>query len=246
MKRWLASHIGIVFGTLAAPLWALTPQQFSGTAYAMDDNRKLYQEEHTIEGRCDMGTLIPRNHRVTYRSPDGKQFALKTLDYAISPQRPSFEKTDERFQERMQVTNKADRVAQISWDGPGNSPIQRFEVNLGKQTVIDAGFDAFLRTHLGALREGSVLSFEFLGPTRGETFPFEAQQIDPPGNLEGTVAIRIRPASFLARFFVDPIILGYSAQGLLTDYMGLTNIRRDNDSFYQAHIRYQHPNPPCR
>jgi hypothetical protein len=40
------------------------------------------------------------------------------------------------------------------------------------------------------------------------------------------------------RFLVDPIVLGYDADGLLTDYLGLTNIRKDKDTNYTAHIRY--------
>ncbi len=51
--------------------------------------------------------------------------------------------------------------------------------------------------------------------------------------------MQIRPTSLVLRFLVDPTVLGYSSDGALTDYLGLTNIRQDAESNHIAHIRYQ-------
>jgi len=76
-----------------------------------------------------------------------------------------------------------------------------------------------------------------VAPTRGDYYGFV---LEPTGDsrIDAEHLVRIRPSSTLMRFLVDPILLGYNDAGLLTDYLGLTNIRKNEDNNYTAHIRY--------
>lgn len=217
---------------------------FEGEARSLEDGRVLYTEQHRVEGECRAGGFRPLHHVVDYRSPEGEGIARKELDYGESLARPTFTKTDTRFDESMKVINESDRRARIIWDQPGDEPEQRFEVKLTDRVVIDAGFNQFIQANLPALKGGKRIGFEFLGPTKGDTFAFEAEQIQRPKDLKGDVAIRLRPASMITRWFVDPLFLGYDNQGHLTDYRGLTNIRRDREGNHRAHLRYDHSQLP--
>lgn len=70
-----------------------------------------------------------------------------------------------------------------------------------------------------------------------ECFDLKREPVKHP-DIQADYTFRIRPASTLLGFLVDPITLGYSKRGALTDYLGLTNIRKNPDTNYTAHIHY--------
>lgn len=227
--------------TLVSVCHAETAQwQFIGEATALDDGPGgdlLYRERHTVSGHCDQGTWVPETDDVAYLAPrQDNTFATKHVDYTQSALRPDFDFRQPRYRDRMTVTHDGPDQVRIT-HRQGDST-DNFTTSIDNSVVIDAGFDNLVRKHWTALAKGESIKFEFLAPTRGEHYSFVLEPASEP-NIKADVTLRIRPTGLLTKLLVDPITLGYSRDGALTDYYGLTNILNGADSNYLAHIRYR-------
>ena len=103
--------------------------------------------------------------------------------------------------------------------------------------MVDGGFDTFVRQHWAEVTNDESVEFRFLAPTRGKHYAFILEPVEST-NVVADHILQIRPIGMVLRFLVEPIILGYNAGGALTDYYGLTNIRKNLDTNHTAHIRY--------
>jgi hypothetical protein len=210
---------------------------FTGTAKPVDGGATIYQEFHSISGSCATGVFAPEEHVVEYRRSGPEHFAIKNLSYQQSVLRPSFEFSQPDFSEMIRISNQDDQTLEILWQAPSGSTEQtRLEVE--PSLVADAGFDNFVRQNWQQLTEkGESVRFNMVAPTRGDYYGFVLEPTSD-SRIDAEHLLRIRPSSTLMRFLVDPILLGYSDAGLLTDYLGLTNIRKNEDNNHTAHIRY--------
>lgn len=210
--------------------------QFSGEARA-EDGALLYTEHHQVEGECVQGVFRPVEHQVAYREPQGNGgFADKSLRYERSLLQPEVQFNQPRFEESLSISYPGEEIIEVDWQTP-EGETRAFNVPVEGRAVVDAGFDNLVRQNWSALQQGRSVEFRFLGPTRGELYGFVLEPSDHPG-LKADLEVAIRPTSMLLRFLVEPIQLGYNDRGALTHYLGLTNIRKNTDSNYQAHIRY--------
>ena len=221
---------------------------FTGSAYRLgtdpgESSALVYTEIHQQTGTCKGGRWRPAQDSVSYREPDGAERGTKSVDYRPEPLQPSYTLTDLKFDEHIRVVNDGDH-ATIVYEEFGTAEPQRFKVELSPEAVIDAGFDQWVVQNWNALLGGETLQFEFLAVTRGELFTFEATRIDEARATAGDNIIRIKPAGFLAGFFVEPIFLAYDDRGYLTDYMGLGNIRKNGEANHEVHIRYVYEELP--
>lgn len=210
--------------------------EFTGTA--KQDGNVLYQEDHRVEGTCSEGVFAPVDHQVSYRNPEsGDEFASKSLSYNNSAFRPQVEFRQPSFGEALTVTSPQEQALNIVWQEPAGDT-REFTVPFDQRLVVDSGFDYFVRANWEQIQQGESVEFRFLAPTRGEHYGFV---LEPATSVKvnAEVTVQIRPTSLVLRFLVDPIVLGYSSDGALTDYLGLTNIRQDAESNHIAHIRYQ-------
>lgn len=211
--------------------------RFVGTATPVEGGDAIYQETHEIDGSCEQGLFTPKTHSVRYSSANEDAFASKTLSYAQSPRRPSVEFRQPRFSEVIEIKNLNDQSLEVIWQAPSGST-ERASIDVTPSLVADAGFDNFVRQNwTRVVVNGESVKFNMVAPTRGDYYGF---MLEPASDrrLDAEHQVRIRPSSTLMGFLVDPILLGYSSDGLLTDYLGLTNIRENKDSNYTAHIRY--------
>lgn len=209
--------------------------QFVGKA--SDSGSLVYEEHHTVAGTCNRGIWQPDTHSVDYREPDtGRTFATKQLDYQHSPLRPEMTFQQPAFDESLIVKQADDDTLAIRWQTPSGKT-EAFNVSFNDSVVVDAGFDNFVRRNWDAVVSGRSVNFRFLGPTRGEHYGFVMEEAST-NRTDAAHIVRIRPSGMIARFLVDPIILGYNESGALTDYIGLSNIRKSEDGNYTVHIRY--------
>ena len=220
--------------------------RFSGTAESLDSGKTVYTEHHRQTGECLDGFWAPRKHEVTYRNPDGDIIARKTLAYGDTPSRPSFTLEDQRFGERMQVRNPENGRVRIRYRA-SNGDESSYRPRAPDNGVIDAGFEVMVRQNWETLVEdGESVRIQFLVPTRGKFYAFDAEPAEMP-TLEGEHVFRISVAGWVSSWFVDPLHLAFNDQRQLTDFHGLTNILRNPDDNYRAHIRYDHESAPgCR
>jgi hypothetical protein len=239
----MASGIALMLAT--SPLVAADASfSFTGTAYD-DNDEPIYEEAHVIKGRCEGGMFLPQSQQVTYRETgdSGEQIASKELSFEQSPLRPSFVMTQPGFNEKMRVTNKDDETVIIQWDDP-DGETHNSTLQITDDMVFDSGFVHLIQRNWKALNSGENISFEFLSATRAETYSFEATTTDE-ARIDAHITIRMQPAGTILGWLVDPITLGFDKQGRLTDYLGLTNLRKDGDNNYRAHLRYDVPELPC-
>lgn len=210
--------------------------RFIGTAKTFDGNT-LYTETHEISGSCREGSFLPEKHQVMYRRPEQDEpFAQKDLAYPESPIRPTVIFRQPQFNESITIDYNGEFSLEVNWQSPENET-RTFDVSFPENLVVDAGFDNFVRRHWDQLLRGESVFFHVLAPTRGEHFAFVLEPAKNPA-IKADHQFQIRPTGFMLRFLVDAIQLGYDNNGALTDYYGLTNIRKDKDSNYKAHIRY--------
>jgi hypothetical protein len=222
--------------TTAAPPVAGAVFEFSGTA--RHEGKVLYEEDHRVEGTCSEGVFAPVNHQVSYRNPQSRdEFATKTLSYNNSAFRPQLEFRQPTFGEALSITYPQEQVLNIVWQSPAGDT-REFMVPFDQSLVVDSGFDYFVRANWERVQQGESVEFRFLAPTRGDHYGFVLEPATSV-KVDADVTVQIRPTSLVLRFLVDPIVLGYSSDGALTDYLGLTNIRQDAESNHIAHIRYQ-------
>ncbi|WP_077531369.1 hypothetical protein [Vreelandella utahensis] len=237
---------GVLLAGLATMATAEQEVRFSGSAESLDSGEIVYTEHHRQTGECRDGFWAPREHEVTYRSPEGETIAEKTLDYGDTPSRPSFTLEDQRFGERMQVNNPDDGPVRIRYRA-SNGDKSSYRIKAPDNGVIDAGFEVMVRQNWETLVEdGDTVRIEFLVPTRGEFYAFKAEpaEMEP---LEGKHVFRISVAGWVSSWFVDPLHLAFNDERQLTDFHGLTNILKNPEDNHRAHIRYDHESAPgCR
>lgn len=259
--RWPESLLRSHPLTRFTPVWALTlllpagmalaqtsgaVEQFVGRAHSLKTGKVLYIEHHQVTGQCQNGHWTPSEDKITYRSANGKVIGRKSVDYRPSLFRPSFHMKDGRFGEDIQVVNHGDkRITETLHDRSGN--IQHFQQAITPHVVVDAGFDYFIRAHWAPLAQGHSLSLALYAPTRGKTYQFAVDKADAKQRkkIDAPFVFVMKPEGLLVGFLVNPVILGYNQAHRITDYLGLTNIAKNKETNYQAHIHYHYTQIPC-
>jgi len=231
-KNWI-----VPAALMAAALPAMAQDfRFTGSAKA-EDGSVIYEERHTVDGTCEDGVFRLQQHEVAYHEPGAEEsFARKSLEYDASVLRPTVEFVQPTFNEKMEITYPEPETLVINWQTPRGES-ERFEVEYPPNTVVDSGFDNFVRQNWQSVVAGEPIEFRFLGPTRGEHYGFVLEPVEND-RVTAEHVVQIRPTGIVVRLLVDPIVLGYNDSGALSDYLGLTNIRKNQDENYTAHIRY--------
>lgn len=222
---------------LNAPIASGSPFEFIGTAKD-DRGNLLYLESHRVEGHCAEGVFQPITHSVDYRrNQDSSTFASKALRYEDDALRPTVDFSQPDYDEHLDISYQGPEQLRVQWQTPAGKT-ESHKVSFDDRLVVDAGFDHLVRANWNKVKKGESVEFRFLAPTRGEHYGFV---LEPTSNsqIRSDVVVRIRPTSLVLRFLVEPIVLGYNREGALTEYLGLTNIRRNADDNYIAHIRYE-------
>lgn len=210
-------------------------RSYNASAYSLDDEKLLYVERH-VEKLVD-GRLAARD--VTYEDAQGNLIAEKSVRYGSDLATPSFEMTDLRtgLVERAQVSSE--NVELFSGLVPKEDEAKTVE--LPESAVIDAGFDAFMRSNFSAVLEGERLDFEFAVPAAGRFFQF---RLEPEGRLSyagvEAIAVKMKPANLFLRLLVDPIELIYDLDGQLLEFRGLSNVADREGDRYKARIVFDY------
>lgn len=231
---------------------------YEGYAYLANDHSLLaYVEKHTLTRQKNQ----PIKRSVQYiakRDPteQGTLIAQKENRYGAShltssqaAEQPTFHLKDFRtgYEERVDWKNN-----ELEMSVRDTDVWTKKITSAPEGTVIDAGFDEFVRRHWDDLLKGEQKPFQFAVPSRfgfvafkiERTFPDRDPQTDPYYQRQ-TVSLSMTLASRWLAWLLDPITLTYdrSTKRLLR-YEGLSNIRdtRDGaDKNYDVDIRYVYP-----
>lgn len=205
---------------------------------AADSGRLLYRETHwTVPG--------PRPQRwVLYRCPDGKSFARKYVVTGTSAAAPDFVLEDARDGYREGVrTSPPGRSVFVR--APGSAEITR-ALTIPANGVIDAGFDAAVRSHWSAFLRNEAVQLQFLVPSRKRFYPVRVQRV---GSIDwhGVPAERLRmrlDAWF--GFAVPEVTLVYARDDRrLLEFAGTGNVRDGDGDFPQVRIVFDRTSQPA-
>jgi len=249
MDRHCVSHtpvaprtsLGTTFPRLIAPCLVMASgllhagsfegaSHYSGMAYAADGGALRYREEHWLFR--EQGTLT---RLVLYRCPSGQPFARKWLHYPDQPWAPDFTFEDARdgYQEgatrlpgawRVYVRQRAD------------APTESADLPARPDTVVDAGFDAFVQSHWAALTRPEGARAAFVVPGR---LGYLDLKLKPLASSHGdSRQFRLGLDSFLGVIAPSVQLTYANADHRLEEFAGISNIRDERGHRQRVEIRF--------
>jgi hypothetical protein len=194
-------------GACGLPLHAA--DRYAGDATPRGGGALLYHEIHYVDGA---------RHVVSYQCPDGKPFARKVLKSGADPMRPDVTYEDARQGLHEDVHASGNKIDIRVKRRGGDDQAKTIEVPSG--AVIDAGFDAYIRTHWDSIGTGA--SVPFLVASR---FRFYNVQITGGKVSNGKRQLAMKLDTWYA-FAVPTIDMTYGADDhLLLRYEGMGTVR---------------------
>ncbi len=207
-------------------------QRDDARAYASTDGRLLYTESHWVDESAS-----PAKRLVLYRCPGGQAFARKRVSSAGSASAPDFAFEDGRDGYREGVSLLAGR--RQGYLQQAGRPELRYPLEVPADGVIDAGFDAAVRTHWDTLVAGREVRLKFLVPSRKRFYPVRIRRIAPT-TWNGIAAERLRmDLDQWYGFAVPPVHLVYArADRRLLEFSGTGDVRDDRGRNPQVRIAF--------
>lgn len=208
-----------------------TIRHVEGSAYALSDGHLMYRESHWL---FDDGGNPSR--LVLYQCPDGKPFARKLLHDDGSAQAPDFELDDGRTGYREGVRRQGSQ--RIVFVRDSTHAAERTAVlKTSPLPVIDAGFDAYIRSHWNQPGKDGSDSVPFVIPSRLGTLGFSVKRM-PDATVNGRHArlYRLGLDSWIG-FALPHLDVAYDEQTReLLRFIGVANIRSSSGKNVQAKI----------
>lgn len=201
---------------LVAACWpqAEASVTITGEARSIESGELRYREIHACSPDGDQCT-------VEYRTPGGDLFARKELDYSRSRYAPSLLMEDRRD----------GRVIEVRGGFAGN-------------TVVDAGFDNYVRSRWDQLARGEVLEFPFLVAGRKRPLEMRAQRRERGCPAWG-LCIEVGLDSWWLGRLVAPIQLLYDESRRLRQFRGVSNILDREGRRQEVAISYDYVEGPA-
>ena len=179
----LARTLFLLLGCAGSSFAAVAHQD--GEAYPLEGGDLLYREQHW---HLEMDGIVTRI--VLYRCPDGVPFARKQVRETGAVTSPDFELLDARDGYREGVRSQVGRREAFWQSHADAAPLTQAFVP-DADTVIDAGFDAYVRMHWEGLLAGERHQARFLLPSALRQFPVRLQRYSD-GLDAGEIGFRMR------------------------------------------------------
>lgn len=193
----------------------------------------LYGEHHVL--RQDAGRI--RDRVVLYLCADGAPFARKTAHY-VNATAPDFVLEDSSNGVREGVRSEGPSRT-VFFRAGLNAAEKSATLTLGANSVIDAGFDEFVRQNWQPLMAGQTLSFYFLVPSRLSGMDFQLRRLDRGHDGSSIEKFRLEGAGLL-KWVAPSIDVSYSADDReLVRYEGLSGLRDQRGENLRAIITFR-------
>lgn len=220
---------------LLTPYASAADYTFTGFARELDSGKLMYVESHAVR---DGGTSQEKRV-VLYRETEAAApFARKLLTYGADRARPEFQFADARSGYDESVSRQGSRW-QIRAQAGARASVRSESLALEDVSVIDAGFDEFVRGNWAALQAGKAVDAPFLVPSRLDAYAFRVRKTGGTriGGAEATV-IKLSLAGALGWFVSDLEVVYRDSDRKLLRYRGLTNIRNAAGKLLEAQIDF--------
>ena len=231
MAQWVAGVAAIA--AIAASTAYAGVQSYEGYAYATSDDKLLYRESHWLYTTDGVG-----QHLILYRCANGEPFARKRVNTAPGATTPDFEMLDARSGYREGVRTR-DGHREVFAQADARAAERRVSVSIRDNTIIDAGIDAFVRTHWDSLSDTGISPLPFLVPSRLGYYDFAARKLrDAPMDGRDVRWFRMSLAGWYG-FALPHLDVGYDAHTReLREYRGPSNIRGDGNRDLNVRIDF--------
>lgn len=189
-----------------------------GTAYRLDDGKAAYRESHML---FESGGKPAR--LVLYRCMDGTAFARKIVVERVGALEPDFDFIDGRtgYREGVRTTDKG---REVYWQASKGEAEKRKIVDVPADAVIDAGFDALVRTQWQQLSSKNGLDARFLLPSAMRFLKVRIQRIGGTP-ATGTTHLRMKLDTWYGFAAPDTDIDYQTTDRHLLRFKGIGNIR---------------------
>lgn len=218
--------------TAASPT-ATGAHYFEGRAINPASGRLMYVEAHWLyDDRGDASRLV------LYRCPDGAPFARKIAHDHGHPQAPDFALDDGRtgYQEGVRSAGGKRTVYVRARKGAKE---RSAVLDTSPMPVIDAGFDAYIRSHWDQLGKNGSDTIPFVIPSRLGTLSFKVKRMDD-ARIGGREArqYQLGLASWIG-FALPHLDVAYDVKTReLLRFNGMANIHASNGDNVKARIEF--------
>lgn len=229
-----AAYVGLwVTPALTEAGPTISTPHYIGAAYAADDGRLRYREEHWLFN--DRGTLT---RLVLYRCPSGPPFARKWVRYTSQPWTPEFALEDARdgYREGVRRTQNGWQVyVQLS----AGTPTKTAQLPSRPDAVIDAGFDAFVQARWNSLAQSDgVVYAAFVVPGRLDYLDLRLKPME--GAPSGSRRFRLSLDGWLGSLAPSLELTYADSSHQLEQFEGISNIRDDRGRRQRVRIEFLH------
>ena len=207
-----------------------------GDAFELESDVLVYRETH-----C--GVQDELASEVFYQHGDGTLIAHKTLDYRSGHMTPSFVQNNFQAREKIRVSFEQEAVSMSVTDYGSQESKKTHSVTdaASKPTVIDAGFDGFIRANWDNLVSGEMQEFQFPVASRASLVSLRLKPSVCRYETETDQCFTLEPSNWFFRMLTSPIELGYDASlARLVRYRGLSNINDENGRGLVVDIKYRY------
>ncbi|MCL6416036.1 hypothetical protein MIB92_10260 [Aestuariirhabdus sp. Z084] len=234
-----------------------------GLATNPDNGEIRYCEHHYIENNSSFGeppelTTSQASHtesstthkvRIEYRGIDHNLFAVKQLNYLDNDfARPEVYQQDLRQGEVRQAQWVDPKRLLLSYRANRNETQEELVLNEQNVSVIDAGFDHFVRAHWQQLIDSESLPLGFASPVHQRNLSLRVrllamEECTVPKHPKAQYCFWVEADSAWLRWLLEPLVLQYDQQKRLVRYRGIVNLVDHEGAAINANIDYRYC--PC-
>ncbi len=197
-----------------------------GIARDTENQALRYVEHHQY--------LPSGDHLIKYFDHAGAVIATKTLTYPGLPQHPEIIQTDHTRDIEV-ATNNTGQTVEMTRKVAGK--VETFAVPLDESTIVDAGFDNFLRNNWQRFDDDVPQVYKLA--VAGQDSLLKVQITKQPGSSTNT-AYTIEPRNFFIRLLVPEMRLLYDPEHRLLAYEGPTNLNLAAGQDRKVSIEFNH------
>ena len=208
-------------------------ERYEGIAHASAGGQVAYRETHWRY--LDHGRPA---RLVLYRCANGSAFARKRIREVGDAQSPDFDFIDGRDGYREGVRSVGGK-RQVYWQENARRQPQQREIAIGGDAIIDAGFDAFVRSRWTMAAAGEPLRGDFLLPSRHGFLPVRVNTPARKAAEDGLLHLSMKLDAWYGFVAPETRLVYRRSDRRLLSFEGIGSIR-DARGKHQA-VRLEYP-----